>query len=826
MTKSRINQSVSYTDTLPFGDGSNKIFGMENFGNTCYCNSILQCLYYSDKFRTQLIKHNMTKHDPKLVLTGVKPHNFTMKYEQLVAKRVKEGGKISDSPNNANDATTNGSAASNSGSTSNGNGLERPKSARKGSLFGIKFNSLNGSSNSTTAAINDEIANYNQLKKSVLSDAKNCEALSTEQRILIKKNPDFQNLEIMVTRPTVATSSSAIRNNYSQSSSTLLNNDQPTTTTTTSPPSPVKKDDTVGPITSQSCLVVVGIPRPELFLATPINPFNPSPSIDQRKRSALINGPIINLDHSLQLPSQQTDESALLYALKDVFESMVENKSQIGVVSPIHFITKLKEKNFLFRQNNMHHDAHEFCNYLINETIECLNLELGPENNWCTNLFQGLITNETKCLSCETISSREETFLDLSIDIPPGDSSYSLTYSLNNFSKLETLTRQNKFYCNTCSSLQEATKTIKLKKLPEVLVINFKRFKYDETADRMVKLFDSISYPFKLRLFNTTDSKSDDESPQADENDNFTLFELYALVVHIGGGPMHGHYISLCKCKAGLWLLFDDETVEIVDDAYVMRFFGNGPGLASAYILFYQKCDTVNKETGIDFGMNLSSIHNGSDYTLVQKAAADEVNVSIHSTRKSSSNASTKADGPEDTLISNVNAFGHKTSDSSSLDTVSVKEFVPAQINVSDNNISGSNNQATPMRKTSVFKKNFKFDSSGKESEKEKDKPESTFHLPRSLSRTSSMRTSSINSLTAPGPDTVIPEVEDGEESGKPEKKTWVGGLKKRESRLGSFSNGSSGNTERKQSVVSVATNSSSETKEKKRGFFGFKRKS
>ena len=173
---------------------------------------------------------------------------------------------------------------------------------------------------------------------------------------------------------------------------------------------------------------------------------------------------------------------------------------------------------------------------------------------------------------------------------PPGESSYSLTYSLNNFSRLETLTHQNKFYCNTCSSLQEATKTIKLKDLPEILVINFKRFKYDENVDKMVKLFDSISYPSTLRLFNTTTTskKNVDKS-----EDDFSLYDLYALVVHIGGGPMHGHYISLCKIKAKLWLLFDDETVELVDDAYVMRFFGNGPGLASAYILFYQKCDTT-----------------------------------------------------------------------------------------------------------------------------------------------------------------------------------------------------------------------------------------
>lgn len=525
--------STTQPNELVYGDGSSKIFGMENFGNTCYCNSILQCLYYSDKFRSNLLKHKLTIHDRKLSQNGVKSHNFTSKYEQLVAKKIKEQPKANGNNNNIAD-----------------------DKKRKGSIFGLKFNSVQSNN-----LIVEELPISSKKHLNYVVEAKNCDSLSIDQRLKINKSPEFLGLEVLITRPSTQLQNS-IRYDYSQSSSMLLN-DQP------------QQIQQEGSISSSSSTIIVGIPKPEAFLVNPINPFNLNPSTDQRKRSALINGPIINLDTSLQLPSEQSDDSALLYALKDIFESMAENQSTIGVVSPLYFIHKLKEKNYLFRQNNMHHDAHEFFNYLINEIIECLNKEIGVENNWCNELFQGMITNETKCLSCETVTSKHEFFLDLSVDIPPGESAYSLSFSLNNFSKLEILTNQNKFHCNTCSSLQEAVKTIKLKKLPEILVINFKRFKYDETVGKMVKLFDSISYPFNLRLFNTTDDEKD-----------FCLYELYSLVIHIGGGPMHGHYVSLCKVKAGLWLLFDDETVELVDDSYVMRFFGNGPGLASAYILF------------------------------------------------------------------------------------------------------------------------------------------------------------------------------------------------------------------------------------------------
>lgn len=537
---------------LPYGDGSHKIFGMENFGNTCYCNSILQCLYYSETFRVNVVSHEPTPHDRRLVQPGAKQHGFALKYEQLVAKRIKEQGIAAVAAD----------------------------TKRKGSLFGLKFGStpLNGHT------VVEEVERKNWAD--YVTTAGNCESLLLDQRIMIGKDKEFEVLNVLVTRPEESQPQKETVQSHSVQVQNVQNYAQNVTTQ-----SPQNNNN------STHSTIILGIPNPEPFLTTPINPFNPNPSSDQRKRSALINGPIINLDSTLQKNDQGS--KVLLYALKDVFESMIEHQSTIGVVSPAYFISLLKERNYLFRQNNMHHDAHEFLNYLINEIIE----SLGSTNNWCTELFQGVITNETKCLSCETITSKHEFFLDLPVDIPPGQSAYSLTHALNNFSKLEVLTNQNKFHCNTCSSLQEAVKTIKLAKLPEILVINFKRFKYNEKVDKMVKLFDSISYPFKLRLFNTTDQ---------DDHSDFCLYELYALVVHIGGGPMHGHYVSICKIKAGLWLLFDDETVEVVEDSYVMRFFGDGPGLASAYVLFYQKVECDEEE--LEFGFNLNDIYNGHEF--------------------------------------------------------------------------------------------------------------------------------------------------------------------------------------------------------------------
>ena len=99
---------------------------------------------------------------------------------------------------------------------------------------------------------------------------------------------------------------------------------------------------------------------------------------------------------------------------------------------------------------------------------------------------------------------------------------------------------------------------------------------------RNLKLFHRVVYPPTLRLFNTTD----------DADDPDRLYELYAVVVHIGGGPYHGHYVTVVKNdETGNWMLIDDEAVEAVDDGFVGRFYGDRPGMASAYVLFYQQVE-------------------------------------------------------------------------------------------------------------------------------------------------------------------------------------------------------------------------------------------
>ncbi|KAG8678172.1 hypothetical protein FRC09_020060, partial [Ceratobasidium sp. 395] len=280
-----------------------------------------------------------------------------------------------------------------------------------------------------------------------------------------------------------------------------------------------------------------------------------------------------------------------------------------GTVSPRAFVEKLKKENELFR-SNMHQDAHEFLNYLLNSVVEDLTDEMkagppedlsksvaseasaashgasshSPHLTLVHDLFEGTLTSETRCLTCETVSSRDESFLDLSIDI---ERNSSVTACLRQFSASEMLCQKNKFFCDSCCGLQEAEKRMKIKKLPNVLALHLKRFKYQEDVQRYIKLSYRVAFPFELRLFNTVDDAQDPDR----------LYELFAIVVHVGSGPHHGHYITIAK-QRGQWLLFDDDIVEGIRESEIPKYFGDSPA-GSGYVLFYQAVNIDLQALGV-----------------------------------------------------------------------------------------------------------------------------------------------------------------------------------------------------------------------------------
>ncbi|KAL2758759.1 hypothetical protein ACRALDRAFT_1092506 [Sodiomyces alcalophilus JCM 7366] len=387
---------------------------------------------------------------------------------------------------------------------------------------------------------------------------------------------------------------------------------------------PMKKDDGQDAGSKQKISAAEAMRRRQAALPPlPGQPNNIRPedrpdAPEYKKKQAMIKGPVVELNR--ENPNAYGMAECTFTGLKDIFGALMESESRTGVLSPQRFLEIFKRDNEMFR-NSMHQDAHEFYGLVLNDVITNVeaNAKLlqekeeaaiknglvrsgekaldsfdsesssqttqvngiarssGPSGTgWVHDIFEGVLTSETKCLTCETASQRDETFLDLSIDL---EEHSSVTSCLRQFSAEEMLCERNKFHCDHCGGLQEAEKRMKIKRLPKVLALHLKRFKYTEDYSRLQKLFHRVVYPYHLRMFNTTDD--------AEEPDR--LYELYAVVVHIGGNAYHGHYVSVIKTKDRGWLLFDDEMVEPVDKHFVRNFFGDKPGTACAYVLFYQE---------------------------------------------------------------------------------------------------------------------------------------------------------------------------------------------------------------------------------------------
>ncbi|XP_064361060.1 ubiquitin carboxyl-terminal hydrolase 12 isoform X2 [Dromaius novaehollandiae] len=180
-------------------------------------------------------------------------------------------------------------------------------------------------------------------------------------------------------------------------------------------------------------------------------------------------------DKVLAYKSQPRKKENLLTCLADLFHSIATQKKKVGVIPPKKFITRLRKENELF-DNYMQQDAHEFLNYLLNTIADILQEERKqekqngrlpngnidnenkspPDPTWVHEIFQGTLTNETRCLTCETISSKDEDFLDLSVDV---EQNTSITHCLRGFSNTETLCSEYKYYCEECRSKQEAHKS-------------------------------------------------------------------------------------------------------------------------------------------------------------------------------------------------------------------------------------------------------------------------------------------------------------------------------------------------------------------------------
>ncbi|GLH04067.1 Ubiquitin carboxyl-terminal hydrolase Usp2 [Gryllus bimaculatus] len=240
-----------------------------------------------------------------------------------------------------------------------------------------------------------------------------------------------------------------------------------------------------------------------------------------------------------------------------------------------------------------------------------------------SDVFDGKVLSSVQCLTCDRISTRVETFQDLSLPIPSRDHIHMLhqgsltpqkgglsacsdvytgeqgwvswilewvrswfwgpTISLHDclaaFFSADELKGDNMYSCEKCNKLRNGVKYSKVLELPEVLCVHLKRFRHELMFSS--KISNYVSFPLEgldMRPYLHKDCTS-----------QVTSYDLVSVICHHGtaGG---GHYTCYSlNYISDQWFEFDDQYVTQVTPETVQN--------CEAYVLFYKKsCDVIAKK--------------------------------------------------------------------------------------------------------------------------------------------------------------------------------------------------------------------------------------
>jgi len=262
---------------------------------------------------------------------------------------------------------------------------------------------------------------------------------------------------------------------------------------------------------------------------------------------------------SLSTGRSSTQSSAT--AILSGWLSSATGASETVVVDP-GTITKHPDRLSKCLHPYQQEDAHEFLRALLSTLV------MNGQNKQLSSLFDGLLESAVTCLHCRRPSLTRDRYMDLSLDICGGHVE-TLTDALEEFTKTETLSGDNKVYCAKCEMKCPATKGLRLATAPSILACHLKRFAFDSYG-RLIRLSKRVKFPLRLEIGDYMSRVNKARPPP---------YELVAVLVHQGQTCDSGHYLAYVK-NGGLWYKCNDSQVEVVDVATVLK--------QQAYILLYE----------------------------------------------------------------------------------------------------------------------------------------------------------------------------------------------------------------------------------------------
>ncbi|XP_071342255.1 ubiquitin carboxyl-terminal hydrolase 1 isoform X2 [Trachinotus anak] len=173
-------------------------------------------------------------------------------------------------------------------------------------------------------------------------------------------------------------------------------------------------------------------------------------------------------------------------------------------------------------------------------------------------LFQGRLVLRTRCLECESFTERREDFQDISVPVlddqpsSPDDLSEvspdpkpelkTLKWAIGQFASVERIVGEDKYFCETCHHYTEAERSLLFDKTPEVITIHLKRFSANSLELDPYAGLSKVNTPLQTPL-----NLSLEEWCTRPSSTKGQHYQLFAVVMHSGVTISSGHYTAYVR---------------------------------------------------------------------------------------------------------------------------------------------------------------------------------------------------------------------------------------------------------------------------------------
>lgn len=186
-----------------------------------------------------------------------------------------------------------------------------------------------------------------------------------------------------------------------------------------------------------------------------------------------------------------------------------------------------------------------------------------------SKLYYGKIKSKIESLESDYSSVTIESFNCLNIQLPVGDNNvdYSLNDGITDYFREIFLCGNDAYYDQKLKRDVIASQIKEIVQYPEHLCIELGRFGCSNEMKNMLQ----VHIPFTLKV-------------------DLTLYEIYAIVMHVGYTRLAGHYYVYIRNESHTWFSFNDtDVMEVNEDHVSYSAEGKLVEDENAYMILYRK---------------------------------------------------------------------------------------------------------------------------------------------------------------------------------------------------------------------------------------------